>query len=489
MKPQTEHIEGDKSEFPHSTHQDPENAQMQEYHDMPEGIALLAPEHRQFLLQRHGTLNLDPIPDMTKADPYNWPRWKKICNLVLVSFHGMMGTFTAASIQCAFVLISEDLGVSIQRTSYLVSLFIAILGGAPIFWGPLSSRYGRRPIFLISLVCSLVGNVGCAKTLQSVFGSGVVAETFFKKDRARCMGVWTLMATLGVPVAPLIFGFVALRVGYRWIYWILAITNGVQLILYFLLGSETLYMRKTTSTPQDTTPKHHLPKFLRPIDPTPLRLRDFLQPFTLALRPCVTIPVVAYSMVFLFCSVFISIEIPQVYPEKYNFNSQQVGLQFISLIIGSVLGEQVGGYASDQWMLQRQRRTHQIPSPEYRLWLGYIGLVLSCSGMVVFLVQLGNSDTWNVTPLVGAAIAAAGNQIVTTVNVTYAVDCYRKDAVSIGVFVTFVRQIWGFIGPFWFPQMLSSVGYNGGVGLVLALIVGVSVIPMLLLHWKGQTWG
>lgn len=60
--------------------------------------------------------------------------------------------------------ISEEYGVSIERASYLTSLQIAILGGAPLLWKPLSNRYGRRPIFLISLVCSLVCNVGCAKS-------------------------------------------------------------------------------------------------------------------------------------------------------------------------------------------------------------------------------------------------------------------------------------------------------------------------------------
>jgi hypothetical protein len=45
------------------------------------------------------------------------------------------------------------------------------------------------------------------------------SHTFFKKDRARCMGVWAVMVTLGVPLAPLLFGFVTSRVGYRWIYW------------------------------------------------------------------------------------------------------------------------------------------------------------------------------------------------------------------------------------------------------------------------------
>ena len=174
-------------------------------------------------------------------------------NLILVAFHAMMATFTASSIQSAFADIAEDLHVSITRASYLTSLQIAILGGAPLFWRPLSNRYGRRPIFLISLICSLIGNIGCAnsptfatmalcRAITAFFispaaaiGSAVVAETFFKKERARYMGVWTLMVTLGVPIAPFIFGFVAFRVGYRWIYYILAIVSRVSSIEPLLL--------------------------------------------------------------------------------------------------------------------------------------------------------------------------------------------------------------------------------------------------------------
>ena len=53
---------------------------------------------------------------------------------------------------------------------------------------------------------------------------------FFKHQRGRYLGVWTMFVTLGVPVAPFIFGFVAVRVGYRWIYWTLAIVS-LDLIL------------------------------------------------------------------------------------------------------------------------------------------------------------------------------------------------------------------------------------------------------------------
>lgn len=39
-----------------------------------EEVAELTDAHREYLLRRHGTLLLDPIPDMSDADPYNWPQ-------------------------------------------------------------------------------------------------------------------------------------------------------------------------------------------------------------------------------------------------------------------------------------------------------------------------------------------------------------------------------------------------------------------------------
>lgn len=468
--------------------------------------AHLSEGHRQYLLKRHGTLELDPMPDFGDADPYNWPTWKKVVNLLLVAFHAMMSTFTAAAIIPAYGIIAfEEFNVTVQQASYLTSLQIAILGGAPLFWRPLSQRYGRRPIWLISTVLSLVCNIGCAKAptygstaacraLVAFFispagaiGSAVVAETFFKSERAKYMGIWTLMVTLGVPMGSFIFGFVSYHIGYRWIYWILAIINGFQFITYLFFGPETRYLRKGV--------EHHGSSFkqeyftFKRIDPTPFSVWDFIHPLTMVKHASVVIPTCAYSMIFLFGSILITVEIPQLFQEKFDFNSQQLGLQFIGIIIGSIIGEQLGGVLSDRWMKMRAKKIHGSPEPEYRLWLSYIGFALTICGLVVFLVRTDQAGThWNITPIVGAAIAAGGNQIVTTVLITYAVDCRRDEAASIGVFVTFVRQIWGFIGPFWFPSMFANVGLPGSAGIGVALIVAVSIVPTVILHFKGRVW-
>ncbi|KAG2411999.1 hypothetical protein HFD88_009555 [Aspergillus terreus] len=462
--------------------------------------------HQEYLLERHGTLELDPIPSMDPADPYNWPGWKKLANLCLVAFHACMGTFAAAGIIPAYETISEKFGVSIQRASYLTSLQIAILGGAPLFWKPLSNRFGRRPIFLLSLFCSMVCNIGCAKSpdyastaacraLQAFFispasaiGSAVVMETYFKKDRARYMGVWTLLVTLGIPSGPFIFGFVVYRAGYEWIYWVLTIVNGVQFILYLFLGPETRYINGETDPKEPAWKREYLQ--LRRIDPTPFTWYEFVRPLSMFMYPCVMIPAASYAMIFLLSNVLATVEVPALLQHKFELNAEQLGLQFLGPIIGSLIGEQLGGVMSDLWMNTRAKKIQRKPQPEYRLWLSYLGYICSIVGTIVFLVCTSQAKQghWNVAPIIGIAIGAAGNQIVTTVLITYSVDCYPKEAASVGVFITFVRQIWGFLGPFWFPDMFENVGIAESAGVCVALMVGVSVIPTLFLHFLGRKW-
>jgi MFS family permease len=127
----------------------------------------------------------------------------------------MMSTFTIAAIVPAFKQLSVDLGISITQASYLASCQIVVLAMAPLFWKPISNRFGRRPVWLISTFGSMICNIGCAEShsyaLQVVtrvltafiispavaIGSVVVTETFFAEERGQKMGLWTLMATVG----------------------------------------------------------------------------------------------------------------------------------------------------------------------------------------------------------------------------------------------------------------------------------------------------
>lgn len=433
----------------------------------------LSPVARTYLISRHGTLDLDPMPTASDADPYNWRQSKKVVMLLLVAFHSCMATIIASAIIPAYSDMAKEFGNTIQDSTYLTAVQIAVLGVSPLAWRPLANTYGRRPIFLLSLVMTALGNIACALSRSygvmmffravvaffispaSAIGSAVVQETFLKKDRARYIGIWMVMVTLGVPIGPLIFGFVTFRLEYRFIYWILAIINGVQFVLYFFFGPETLYLRSENDPPPyiDGRSSGFVAKYLhfRRINPRKLTIHDYFEPLRMIVRPCAVLPGVAYSTVFLFGSILTTIEIPQLFEQKFGLNTEQIGLQFIGVIVGSLLGEQVGGALSDLWMRRRKASLGEQPQPEFRLWLSYIGYIFTVVGVAVFLVttEKAPAGKWTVVPVVGTAIAAIGNQVSTTVLVTYAVDCAADKAASVGVFVSLLRQVIGFLGPFW----------------------------------------
>lgn len=225
--------------------------------------------------------------------------------------------------------------------------------------------------------------------------------------------------------------------------------NGGQFILYLFFGPETRYLGSAEDPDGPSWKREYL--YLRRIDPTPLTWYEFVQPLSMVMYPSVVIPAAAYAMVFCLSNVLATVEVPELLQHKFDLNAEKLGLQFLGPIIGSFLGEQIGGTLSDMWMNMRQKKIQRKPEPEFRLWLSYLGYTLSIIGIIVFLVCTENATQgqWTVVPIVGIALGAAGNQIITTVLITYAVDCYSEEAASVGVFITFVRQIWGFLGPFW----------------------------------------
>jgi hypothetical protein len=69
-------------------HNDVENASLPPaFVEVNDGMPVLTEEHRDYLIKRHGTVDLDPLPSADPADPYNWPQWKKVVNLSCVAFH------------------------------------------------------------------------------------------------------------------------------------------------------------------------------------------------------------------------------------------------------------------------------------------------------------------------------------------------------------------------------------------------------------------
>ncbi|CAG9956747.1 unnamed protein product [Clonostachys rosea f. rosea IK726] len=85
-------------------------------------VAQMTEEHKNYILKRHKTLDLDPMPSADPNEPYNWPRWKSRINLFLIAFHALMIGFVAGSPIPAFEAFANDFDVSIDAAAYIVSI-------------------------------------------------------------------------------------------------------------------------------------------------------------------------------------------------------------------------------------------------------------------------------------------------------------------------------------------------------------------------------
>ena len=60
----------------------------------------------------------------------------------------------------AFAAIQGDLQTPASAVSASLSLFLAGFAAAQLLWGPLSDRYGRKPVLLIGLTIFALGSLG-----------------------------------------------------------------------------------------------------------------------------------------------------------------------------------------------------------------------------------------------------------------------------------------------------------------------------------------
>jgi MFS family permease len=460
----------------------------------------LSSDHHEYLLQRHGTISLDPVPTADPKDPLNWPEWKKNYHLILVAYCALTATFPAAGIVSAYQSMAKLYDRPLSSIAYLTSVQILILGIFPFLWVPLMDRYGRKPILTLACFGSMVANIGggfcktygqqmATRAIAAFFicpamavGSAVVTELFFSSQRGTRNGSWALMVTIGTPAGPFIMGFVEQFCGTKWVYFIFAFMNLAGLVGW-IFADEPIYNRDGNSNDRSNSKWYKISVK----NPNPITLQKLLSPLKEVTRIRVLVPAISYAIVFCYANIVIVVEIPQIFGEKFHFNSEQIGLQFLAVLIGSAIGEVLSGPLSDWWMKRCIKKRGGAKVIEDRLWISYNGYILVIVGLIVYFVRVAQAEPlhWNITPLIGAAIAAAGNQIVTTALITFAVDSDYTRSEEAGLFINLCRQVYGFIGPFYFPDMFATLGLAGAGGLMAALVGVCAMVPIIVVHFVG----
>ena len=139
-----------------------------------------------------------------------------------------------------------------------LSMLVLGISLGPMFLGPMSEFYGRRPIYLVSwslyvvwLIPTAVGQ-NIATILVSRFLAGFAGSAFlavaggsigdlFARDQLQApMAIFTVSPFVGPSMGPLIGGFINYNTNWRWTWYVWIIFSFALLMGLTLLGSRDI---------------------------------------------------------------------------------------------------------------------------------------------------------------------------------------------------------------------------------------------------------
>ena len=111
--------------------------------------------------RKHGNTSvlLRPTPSRSPADPLNWTPARKalatVCTTTFTFFNG----FAASNLYSVLEPLSEDRGLALSTLNAGTGYLFLLAGLGLLLWQPLALQYGKRPVYLISLIGLLAMNI------------------------------------------------------------------------------------------------------------------------------------------------------------------------------------------------------------------------------------------------------------------------------------------------------------------------------------------
>ncbi|XDG06658.1 hypothetical protein ABKA04_006273 [Annulohypoxylon sp. FPYF3050] len=195
---------------------------------------------------------IDQRPNYT-----TFTEWEKRGIVIGAAIGAFFSPLTAQIYLPALNVLAAEFDVTVSQINLTVTTYMIFQGLTPMFVGSLADTAGRRPAYFICFVIYICANIGCAlaptypallvlRMLQSAGSSttvalcqAVVADIITSAERGHYVGYTSLPILLAPAVGPIIGGILAQFVGWRWIFWLLAILAGFVLAVHAFFLPET----------------------------------------------------------------------------------------------------------------------------------------------------------------------------------------------------------------------------------------------------------
>lgn len=484
---------------------------------------------------RHEQTNeiiLIPSPSLDPNDPLRWSTPYKIYIAILVCLAMIMCNFMAAGPTVAMVQVATDFKEGgnttlpdwISRAAYFFNNSSLLQGVSTFLWVPLLNKYGRRPVYLGSLVLYffMILGAGLAKTYagelttRTLLGVGAgageclapvtIADIFYLHQRGYGMAIYNAALSAGVAFGIIISGLITIHNPWRTIYWVGCGLVGGLLIVVFFFFPETAFLRlgnplvertwelekednaTTIESVSEIPPKENYWQHLRPwsgktYTKEPL-WRMFIRPFGLILVPTVFWATIVMSVTIGFLVAVVS-NVATAFSTTYGFSAWQSGLCFIAGLVGCVLGTFAGGPFSDWVADYFTRRNNGIREPEMRLPAIIPSVVAAPLALILYGLGIANHWHWMV-PTFGLGLLSFAISQGTNVSFVYCIDSFRPIAAEVTVAQLAFKSCFGFLLSFYTNPWVQKSGYAAAYGAMAGISGGCLLFFIPFFFWGKQ---
>ena len=351
--------------------------------------------------------------------------------LTILAVAGLLLPFSDSVYLPALAQIEHGLHASTILVDYTVSGYLIAAGLFGLLWGPLSDRFGRKIILLISfivffgftIVCILARSIiillvfrafqGAAISCSLVVGQSAIVDMYPPDKLGFAIGLFLVPFLVGPILGPFVGGVLANTFGWRSTFISLAIMATISVLMILLFVPEThhyIVLQRLSSDAEKDLKKRHPTKttFIReadtiskPIFRPPWGPFVFLADMTIA--PHVVLCNVNFATLFAALILMSNREAQ----EPYALSPLHIGFTYVPTGVASLLGSLSGGWVSD-WSAKRF-----CQATEGRLIFSLLGSLLCPLGLLLcgWTFHFG---THLAAPLIGTTLFCFGEAFMYT---------------------------------------------------------------------------
>ncbi|EPE30256.1 MFS general substrate transporter [Glarea lozoyensis ATCC 20868] len=442
-------------------------------------------------------------PNLKKyTSPFEWPERKKNGILWLSCIATLITAATAGSYSPAVAQMSAEWGISDVATVVGITTFCCGFAIAPMVLAPFSEINGRYPVFVAAgilyfvcqLCCAVTHSypgmlvarffVGCGSSVFSTMVGGVVSDLYHAQDRNTPMALFSGAALFGTGVGPLVAGFLAENLNWRWVFWVQTIFVGV------LVACITLFLSETRGSILLSRKAAVLNKWYEEREAAGYVGFDMIGEDGEKMW-------VAFSWAVLYLTFA---AIPLIFETSHNFSLQQANSVFAAMMVGATLATVLSIYqdrllaryllhsSKNQTSTSKFRNAIDLSSPEARLYFACIESALLPIGLFWFGWTSFPSVPW-IVPALSVACSTMGIYSIYLATFNYLADTYHRYASSALAAQSFCRNMLGGVFPLVTVAMFRNLTFQGAASLLGGVGTLLTAVPWVLVFFGPRIRG